>query len=218
MAMTVAALYDVHGNLPALEAVLADGAADADAIVFGGDLVVGAWPRETFELALSLGDRARFLRGNWERLLVERSSKQPAPWVRERLGDADVDWPFSLTLDGVLYVHATPRRDDELVVPGVDEGWDAFTEPFVVCGHSHVQYDVERDGRRIVNPGSVGNPTVRPAAWWALIEDGEVELRTTDYDTEATATAMAATGWEWLGFVDELRSPYSLQQIQESLR
>jgi predicted phosphodiesterase len=216
--MTVAALFDVHANAPALEAVLADGAAEADAVVFGGDLVCGAWPRETLELALSLGDRAHFVRGNWERLVVEQSPKQPTPWLRERIGDTDVDWPFALTLDDVLYVHATPRRDDELVVPGIDRGWDAFTEPFVVCGHSHIQYDVTLDGRRIVNPGSVGNPTVRPAAWWALIDGDDVELRTTEYDTEATAAAMAATGWEWLGFVDELRSPYSLRQIQESLQ
>jgi predicted phosphodiesterase len=216
--MTVAALFDVHANAPALEAVLADGAAEADAVVFGGDLVCGAWPRETLELALSLGDRAHFVRGNWERLVVEQSPKQPTPWLRERIGDTDVDWPFALTLDDVLYVHATPRRDDELVVPGIDRGWDAFTEPFVVCGHSHIQYDVTLDGRRIVNPGSVGNPTVRPAAWWALIDGDDVELRTTEYDTEATAAAMAAAGWEWLGFVDELRSPYSLRQIQESLQ
>jgi predicted phosphodiesterase len=216
--MTVAALFDVHANAPALEAVLADGAAEADAVVFGGDLVCGAWPRETLELALSLGDRAHFVRGNWERLVVEQSPKQPTPWLRERIGDTDVDWPFALTLDDVLYVHATPRRDDELVVPGIDRGWDAFTEPFVVCGHSHIQYDVTLDGRRIVNPGSVGNPTVRPAAWWALIDGDDVELRTTEYDTEATAAAMAAAGWEWLGFVDELRSPYSLRQIQEALQ
>ena len=216
--MTVSALYDVHANAPALEAVLADGAADADAIVFGGDLVVGAWPRETLDLALSLGDRAHFIRGNWERLLVEGSQRQPAPWVHERLDGADVDWPFSLTLDDVLYVHATPRRDDEIVVPQWrDDDWDAFDAPFTVCGHSHIPFDLTRDGRRIVNPGSVGNPTVRPAAWWALIEGDDVELRATDYDTEATAAAMADTGWEWLGFVDELRSPYSLEQIRTTL-
>ena len=138
--------------------------------------------------------------------------------MRERLDGADVDWPLSLTLDGVLYVHATPRSDEEIVVPQWrDDDWDSFTVPFTVCGHSHIQFDLMRDGRRVVNPGSVGNPTVRPAAWWALIEGDEVELRATDYDTEATAAAMAATGWEWLGFVDELRSPYSLEQIRATL-
>jgi len=66
----VAALYDVHGNVRALEAVLAD-VGEVDAFVFGGDLIAGAWPRSTLELALSLGERAHFIRGNWERILVE---------------------------------------------------------------------------------------------------------------------------------------------------
>lgn len=219
--MTVAALYDVHGNVYALEAVLADGAGDADAVVFGGDLVLGAWPRETLALARSLGLQAHLVRGNWERLLADGSTSQPEAWVRERLDGADLGWPPSVTLDGVLYVHATPRRDDEVVVPGLERGWDAFDEVqerVVVCGHSHVQFDVVRNGRRIVNPGSVGNPTVRPTAWWALLDGEEVELRTTDYDTESVASAMAATGWQWLDFVDELRSPYSLEQVLEHVR
>lgn len=218
MAMTVAALYDVHANVRALEAVLADGAADADAVVFGGDLVVGAWPRETLDIAMSLGERARFVRGNWERLLVDGSVSEPAAWVRERLDGADVDWPFSLSLDGALYVHATPRRDDEIALPSLREAdWAPFTAPFVVCGHSHIQFDVTRDGRRVVNPGSVGNPTIRPAAWWAVVHGEDVELRTTDYDTLATADAMDATGWRWLDFAEELRHPYTLERIVELL-
>jgi len=216
--MTVAALYDVHANAPALAAVLADGAADADAVVFGGDLVAGAWPRETLELARSLGDRAHFVRGNWERYVAERRDHAAVAWLLERVEPDELDWPSSLLLDGVLYVHATPQRDDAIVLPQWrDDDWEPFTAPFTVCGHSHIQYDVARDGRRIVNPGSVGNPTVRPAAWWALIDGDDVELRTTDYDTDATAAAMGETGWDWLGFVDELRNPYSLEQIRETL-
>ena len=216
--MSVAALYDVHANLPALEAVLADGAGDADAIVFGGDLVAGAWPRETLDLARSLGDRAHFVRGNWERYLVERRDHDAVAWLLERVEPEEVDWPASLTLDDALYVHASPRADDDIVLPQWrDEDWEPFAAPFTVCGHSHIQYDVARDGRRVVNPGSVGNPTVRPAAWWAVIDGGDVELRATEYDTVATADAIAESGWEWLGFVDELRSPYSLEQIREAL-
>jgi predicted phosphodiesterase len=215
--MTVAALYDVHANLPALEAVLADGAADADAVVFGGDLVAGAWPRETLDLARSLGDRAHFVRGNWERYVVEEPDEPVIAWLRERIDPSEVDWPSTLSLDGVLYCHATPRRDDELVLPQVERSpWEAFDvdEPLVVCGHTHLQFDAVRHGRRIVNPGSVGAPTVRAAAWWALIGD-DVELRTTSYDTDGTAAAMGATGWEWLGFADGLRAPPALATIVE---
>jgi predicted phosphodiesterase len=216
--MTVAALYDVHANVRALEAVLADGAGDADVVVFGGDLVAGPWPAETLELARSLGERARFVRGNWERALVEGSDAEPVAWLRERLGGADLDWPFSVEIGGALYLHATPRRDDEIALPSLrEDDWALFTETFVVCGHTHVQFDVTRDGCRVVNPGSVGNPTVRPAAWWALVDGDDVELRTTDYDTAATADAMDVTGWRWLNLADELRSPYSLDQIAASL-
>jgi predicted phosphodiesterase len=216
--MTVAALYDVHANLPALEAVLGDGAGEADAIVFGGDLVSGAWPRETLDLARSLGERAHFVRGNWERYLAERRDHPAVAWLLERLDPGELDWPATLSIGDTLYCHATPASDEQVALPQWrDEDWAPFTEPFVVCGHTHIQFDVSRDDRRVVNPGSVGNPTIRPAAWWALIDGEDVELRTTEYDTKAAAAAMDATGWEWLGFADELRSPYSLEQIRETL-
>src|SRR5436305_12364469 len=111
--MRVAALYDVHGNARALEAVLAE-ARDVDAYVFGGDLLYGAWPRETLTLAQSLGDRARFICGNWERYLVEGKDEWTA---RHVAADAVRGWPPSLTIDGVLYCHATPAHDEGIVLP-----------------------------------------------------------------------------------------------------
>jgi predicted phosphodiesterase len=159
----VAALYDVYGNLPALQAVLAD-LGDVDAIVFGGDLLYGAWPSETLELACSLGERAHFIRGNWERY----------------------------------------------------SDWSAFTQPLVVCGHTHVQYDIQRDSTRVVNPGSVGLPTVRATAWWAVVTDGtDVDLRTTDYDTGATARAIRETAFPEQEFADFVRDPVSVERIVE---
>lgn len=211
--MRVAALYDVHGNVRALEAVLRE-AVDVDAYVFGGDLVAGAWPRETLELARSLGDRASFVRGNWERALVEGDPAPEAVWLRAQLDGHDLDWPETLTLDGVLYCHATPRSDSEIVLPQWDRSdWSAFRGPLVVCGHTHVQFDVERNGTRIVNPGSVGNPTVRATAWWAVIDDGEAELRTTDYDTASAAAEMRTSGFPRSDFADELGEPYTVERI-----
>ena len=165
--MRVAALYDVHGNAPALEAVLADvERAEVDAIVFGGDVVWGAWPREA--LALARGVEARVVMGNTDHGSLT-DDEPSALWVQERLSDDDrafvLSWAATFSLDGVLYCH--------------------------------------------VNPGSVGNPTMRPAAWWAIVEPAAIELRTTDYDTRATAAAWRATGYPRTDFADELLAPGS---------
>jgi putative phosphoesterase len=220
--LRVAALYDVHGNLPALEAVL--GEVDADLVLFGGDLIWGAWPRETLELALSLGDGARFIMGNTDRGALS-ADDDSALWVQERLSreqrELVLGWPATLTVDGVLYCHGTPRSDTEIVGPPSPEArWlealHGVREDVVVCGHTHLQYDEQHAGHRVVNPGSVGNPTVRPTAWWALIGP-DVELRTTDYDTRATADAWRATGFPRTDFADELVEPLSRERLLELL-
>ena len=220
--MTVAAVYDVHGNLPALEAVLAE-AGSADAVVFGGDLIWGAWPRECLELALSLGDRAHFVRGNTDRFVVTSTNDASTLWVRERLSAEQLqlvlEWPQTLVLDRVLYCHATPRSDEEIVLPVSPEArWAevlaGVNEHVVVCGHTHVQFDEVHAGRRVVNPGSVGNPTDRATAWWALV-GAEIELRTTDYDTAATAAAMRERGFPRTDFADELIEPWPRERVYE---
>ena len=222
--MKVAALYDVHGNARALEAVLEDGARAADVVVFGGDLVWGAWPRETLALARSLGDGARFVMGNTDRGALTDDEDPSAIWVQERLDDEErafvLSWPATLTLDGSLYCHATPRSDTEIVTPWSPQAlWDEVLagadEEIVVCGHTHYQYDARRGGHRVVNPGSVGNPSIRPTAWWAVLDAGGVDLRTTDYDTRATADAWRASGFPRTDFADELVEPYSLERLME---
>jgi predicted phosphodiesterase len=218
----IAALYDVHGNAPALSAVLADLGA-VDAVVFGGDLVWGAWPRETLELALGLGRRAHYIMGNTDRGALTEQEDPSGFWVQERLSDEErefvLSWPATLRLDGALYCHATPRSDTELVTPySPEERWaeilDGVEEELVVCGHIHLQYDERHADRRVVNPGSVGNPTVRATAWWAILDDGRVELRTTDYDTRATAEAMRASGFPRTDFAKELLDPATIEQLR----
>jgi predicted phosphodiesterase len=205
--MRVAALYDVHGNVRALEAVLAD-VGDVDAYLFGGDVFWGPWPRETLELVQSLGERAQFVRGNWERYLLEGRDDWTAQHVP---ADVVCDWPLTLTLDGVVYCHATPARDDAVVLPQLERSdWSAFTAPLTVCGHTHLQFAIDR----VVNPGSVGLPNVRAAAWWALVENGSVELRTTEYDTVATAEAMRRSAMPEAGeLADELLTPPTVEQL-----
>jgi nicotinate (nicotinamide) nucleotide adenylyltransferase len=218
--LRVAALYDVHGNRPALEAVLADvEREEADIVLFGGDLVWGPWPRETLELALALGDRARFILGNTDRLVLERDSES-ARWTRDRLSESQqvivAAWPKTLVLEAAglgptLFCHATPRSDEVVLSPASPEvRWDAalagVLEHVVVCGHTHLQFDEQRAGHRVVNPGSVGNPTVRATAWWAMLGP-DVALRSSDYDTEAAALAARATGFPRTDFADELLAP-----------
>lgn len=216
--MRVAALYDVHGNLPALDAVLADvEAAGVDAIVIGGDAVGGPWPAETLARLRELPWPAHWIRGNGERELVPgEQGNAPAAvtaFVREQLDEADVReltaLPLTLTLeiDGlgeVLFCHATPRNDHEIrTAISPDDRWAevlaGVSQPVVVCGHTHVQFDRRVGGVRIVNAGAVGMAYEGvPCAAWALLGP-DVELRTVPLDGVALAAAIAGSGYpdEW---------------------
>src|SRR5262249_38361159 len=154
-------LYDVHGNARALEAVLEKvEAASVDAIVFGGDLVWGPWPRETLELAQSLGERAQFLSGNMDRVALTNREDASTLFVQEGRTEEQqqcvASWPTTLLVDGVLYCHATPRSDEEVVTPVSSEAvWEealqGVEEETVVYGHIHFQYDEHHAGHRVVN-------------------------------------------------------------------
>jgi predicted phosphodiesterase len=204
--MRVAALYDVHGNVHALEAALAD-AEGADAIVFGGDLVSGPFPRETLALARSVGHPS-FVLGNAD--LLETPLTRPEwdttrHWVAEQLTADDVAWlaglPFSWSCDDTLYVHANPVDVDEIVTERtpperVRELLRGVREPRVVTGHVHIQFERDIDGHRWVGAGSVGLPYAdRPGAYWALVSPHGVEFRRADYDLERTAAAIRASGY-----------------------
>jgi predicted phosphodiesterase len=215
--MRVAALYDVHGNLPALEAVLAEvEAAEVDRVVVGGDIAIGPLPHASLERLLALGEQAVFLRGNGDReiaadppaagtgLWVERTR-----WSAQQLERGARAWLAALpdtqtvAVDGlgnVLFCHGSPRSDEEILTrispeERVAEALAGVEEAVVVCGHTHVQFDRQVAGRRLVNAGSVGMPyEAQPGAYWALLGP-EVELRRTEYDLEAAAAAIRATGF-----------------------
>jgi putative phosphoesterase len=204
--MRVAALYDVHGNLPALEAVLADVEREGvDQIVFGGDIASGPMPRRTLEVMRSV--EAIFVRGNADVLATTRPDPQieaQVRWVFDKLDQEDIRWlaelPLSWSSGEALFVHATPRSIEEVVTPATTDERLAETlqgvdESIVVGGHTHMQQD-RRVGRwRFVNAGSVGMPYEdRPGAYWAIVGD-DVELRRTDYDLAAAAAAIRASGW-----------------------
>jgi len=203
--MRVAALYDIHGNLPALEAVLAEVEREGvDAIVIGGDIASGPpQPREVVELVRSLAN-AHCIRGNADRLFDEEfAGDEGLAWLLERLGDEQAGWlaglPFSAVLDDTLYVHATPLDDTTIVTElTTDEKLAGLLrdveQPRVVAGHTHMQLERRVGDRLFVNAGSVGWPYEGvPGARWAIVDEG-VELRSTDYDRERAAELIRASG------------------------
>lgn len=215
--MRIAVLSDIHGVLPALEAVLAEpDVRCADRIVLTGDLAAGPQPVETLDALSALGDRAVWVRGNADRELVSLSrgdqisiSDPVAVWAADHLRPDQValldSLPLSVTLDlgalgRTLFCHATPRDDEEVVL--VDSRLDRWAEVFsdlagsvstVVCGHTHMPFVRLADRRLVVNPGSVGMPYGGAGAHWALLaDDGAVTIRRTRFDIDAACARVAA--------------------------
>jgi predicted phosphodiesterase len=212
----VLALYDIHGNVDALDAVLADPrAARPDVVLVGGDAVPGPFARATLERLDSLSVPVRWLRGNGEREVAEAiGAPAPAPEdlaavtaaiTAAELGDERAHalgaLPLTVELDGVLFCHASPRRDDEMLTRlSPPERWaEVLAEveaELVVAGHTHQQDDRAVGPARFVNAGSVGLPYEGDgAARWLWLADGVPELRHTAYDAAATGGRMLAAGW-----------------------
>lgn len=232
--MRVATLYDIHGNLPALEAVLEElECADIDHIVIGGDVAYGPQVRETLDRLLALGDRAIWIRGNADRELMEFYDHGGAPPVEDiRLA---LDWearsierrhrdflaalPLQRTLEieglgPVLFCHGSPRSDEEIITRLTSEArlqglLAGVQERTVVCGHTHVQFDREVGGTRVLNAGSVGLPYDAPGAYWGLLGP-QVELRRTPYDRERAVARIRGSGHPLSStFVANLEQPTS---------
>jgi putative phosphoesterase len=203
-----AVLADIHGNLQALDAVLADPRCTAaDQVVVLGDVVAGTFPAECFDRLSGLGGRVRVLRGNADRIVLEDDGEE-SRWARDRLGPerlaAVSAWPTSFTIDvdqlgSVHCCHATPRGDDDILTPVTPEPvaaafFDGTPEAVVLGGHTHIQFERQIAGWRFVNVGSVGRPReARPGAYWALVGP-DIELVSTEYDVEAAAEAVLASG------------------------
>jgi putative phosphoesterase len=225
----IAALYDIHGNLPALEAVLAEvDAAGVDRVLVGGDVVAGPFPAECLDALDALGERVSYVRGNADREVLA-GGEGDRSWCLQALGPEHArraaEWPLTVTLEAdglgpVLFCHATPRSDEAFLTSltpdeAVAEELSGVAEDVVVYGHIHVQY--ERGERpRLVNPGSVGWPHERrPGAFWALFGP-DVEFRRTDYDVDAAVSLIAATGYPQAELmVDTLRNPPTPEEATE---
>jgi predicted phosphodiesterase len=218
----VAALYDVEGNLPALEAVLAELAGiHPEVIVFGGDLYCGAQPVEVIDRARALPN-ARFLLGNVDRLDDPNVAFQVAQ-LRPDQRDFVSAFPPKLVIDEVLYSHGSPRSVDEAVTMltpdnALLEMLDGIEQRLVVIGHTHTQFDRRIDEYRIVNAGSVGAAwEIEAGAYWALIEDGEVQLRKTQYDVDAAVRALSADDPNRDRREEWIRGPHDPREIAERI-
>lgn len=231
--MRVAALYDVHGNLPALEAVLAEVPHDV-AIVSGGDVFSGPMPAETLARLRDLGPRVTFVRGNADRDLgpYEEQWRARYEWLLAQLTPEELAvaeaWPETATLevDGLgrtLFCHGTPRSDQEAITAitsddRLQEILAHVLERTVVCGHTHHQFDRRAGDTRVVNAGSVGMPYEgRPGAYWALLGP-DVEFRCTEYDVAAAAEAIRATSYpDPEEKIEVLTNPYPADEAAEVL-
>jgi predicted phosphodiesterase len=222
MTSRVAALYDIHGNLPALEAVLDEvRRAGVDRVVVGGD-VLGPMQDETLRRLSALDVPFDCIHGNGERVVladlaggdiseVPERYRSVIHWSAERLDATQrawiAGWPSTCRigiggLGEVLFCHATPRNDYECFtrLTAEDRLVPIFTglgAAVVVCGHTHMPFDRTVGDVRVVNAGSVGAPFSQPAgAYWLLLGGKPgVELRRTDYDFAKTAEAVRQTGF-----------------------
>ncbi len=218
--MRVAAIYDLHGNLPALEAVLHEvRRANVDFLLVGGDVLPGPMPRETLECLLQLDIPVQFIQGNCEidalaemtgtgAVRFPEAAREVMRWSAQQLfpeyEQLIAGWAKTLRIEidglgAVLFCHATPRDDNEiftrltspeLLLP-IFAGLDVA---MVVCGHTHMQFDRMVGKIRVVNAGSVGMPFGEPGANWLLL-DPNVQLRHTTYDLSKAAQRIRKTNY-----------------------
>jgi putative phosphoesterase len=218
--MRVAAIYDIHANLPALEAVLEDiHKAEVDHILVGGDVLPGPMPRETIARLLDLDVPVQFIQGNGEREVcatrrgtetgtLPEQFQEVIRWTAQQLTSDDEQsvssWPETLRLHipglgPVLFCHATPRSDTEIFTRLTPEDrllpvFQGHNVAVVVCGHTHMQFDRTIGNTRVLNAGSVGMPFGEPGAYWMLLGPN-VQFRHTRYDLAKAAERIRNTDY-----------------------
>jgi predicted phosphodiesterase len=219
----VAVLNDIHGNLPALEAVL-DEIRDTglgrtiDRIVVGGDIFPGPLAHVVLRTLRTCGVPVEFIYGNGEvAVLAEIAGRAPRvpeayrPSIRWNAGQLEPDdvraiaeWPMTVSLTipplgDVLFCHATPRNENDIFTTRTPEGallpvFAGVREAVVVCGHTHLVMDRRVGRTRVVNPGSVGMPFGAAGADWMILGP-DIEFRHTDYDRPRAADRVRASGY-----------------------
>lgn len=217
--MRIAVLADIHGNAPALRAVLGELERDpVDAIVVAGDVVGGPLVDTTLELLAARPEPVSWVAGNCEREAVAVYDGAPAgddpagraaAWSAQALDrrwrDALASWPITVGLGGVRFCHGSPRRDDEVLTRITPEdvlleALSPSAEPLIVGGHTHQQI-VRRVGSGVTyaNAGSVGMPYEgRAGAFWMLVDESVPIPRESAYDLDAALAELRASGYPGL--------------------
>jgi len=216
----VAALYDIHGNLPALEAVLEEiRRTQVDHVVVGGDVIPGPMPCETLKRLVDLEIPLQFILGNGEVAVLEQLAGReltavPEPyrpiirWTAQQIdpeyGQLVAGWPKTLCIEvsglgKILFCHATPQNENDIFTrstpePSLAPLFEGVDASVVACGHTHMQFDRMVAGIRVVNAGSVGMPFGEPGADWLLLGP-EVQLRHTAYDLATAAERIRGTDY-----------------------
>jgi putative phosphoesterase len=218
--MRVAALYDIHGNLPALEVVLQEiHRMGVDLVVVGGDVLPGPMPRETLACLRDLDIPVQFIQGNGDRVVLEQLAgmdlgtlpqqvREVVRWVALQL-DPELErwlasWPKTLRVEigelgEVLFCHATLRNDTEIFTRLTPADrllpiFEGLSVSVVICGHTHMQFDRTIGSVRVVNAGSVGMPYGEPGAYWLLLGP-DVQFQRTAYDLARAAERIRATNY-----------------------
>jgi putative phosphoesterase len=218
--MRVAALYDIHGNLPALEAVIQEiRQLQVDQIVVGGDVILGPIPRETLTYLLDLDIPIQLIQGNCDREIVAQmegtasgtlaeQARGIVQWTGQQLDPEHqqvlASWPKTLSVEipglgKVLFCHATPRNDMDVFTRLTPEDrllpiFEGLNVSLVVCGHTHMQLDRMIGKVRVVNAGSVGMPYGNPGAYWLLLGP-DVQLKHTAYGLAEAAERIRQTSY-----------------------
>lgn len=218
--MRIAALYDIHGNLPALEAVLEEVAeSSVDRLLVGGDVMPGPYPGACLDALSGCSLPVDFIHGNGEREVLAALAGQPSEslpdevqkaikWTGLALNPFHVrlisGWPGSTRMTGdslgsVFFCHATPENDTDIFTRDtpaqvLEPLFRGLGASLVLCGHTHMRFDRMVAGVRVVNPGSVGMPFGEPGAYWAIL-DRDIEFRRTDYDRDHAAQRIRGSGY-----------------------
>jgi len=218
--MRVAVIYDIHGNLPALEAVLNEiKKANVDCIVVGGDVVAGPMPTETLSLLQNVSIPTNFIHGNAESELLRHVAGEKPQGLSERADEVTFwtskqltedqkhfisQWPatYELTLNEfgkILFCHATPDSDIVVFTKNTPQKklvdlFEGQNAHLVICGHTHMQFDRNIGGLRVINAGSVGMPFGHTGADWLLIDD-EIEFKHTSYDISKAAKRLIQSNY-----------------------
>lgn len=234
--MRIGAVADIHGNLPALRAVVDEmRACHVDRVICCGDIASGPLPTQTIDYLLELEIPFQSVRGNADRGAFwsydghqdHHTFHEDDIWTGTQLASNHRDYlaglPPTITLEAaglgrILVCHGTPRRDDEVVVETTPTAQleDALADveaDIVLCGNTHMQFDRVVAGTRIVNVGSVGWPYGTPGAYWALLDEG-IELRRTQYNLAAAERDLrAGSSWPRIEtFLSYLSAPASREE------